>query len=263
MKKVLLIGIVLPLVVFAGAMGTFYLKRYVGNRLDRLVTNVVKGVLDEGAMDVRRRMNSIACEQTALFVMEHMPKVPAFSDKFALLDHSLESIDSRLDGLYCEFGVYKGKTINHIASRTNHTIHGFDSFEGLPETWRTGLPKGAFKMSGLPEVRENVKLHKGWFSDSLPVWAEQHPGPMAFMHLDADLYSSTKTVFDVLGDRVVPGTVIQFDEYFNYPGWQEGEYKAFREFVESRGVEFEYLGYCDQTYQVSVRILRVGLPTGN
>ena len=262
-KKVLLIGIVLPLVVFAGVMGTFHLKRYVGKRLDRLVTNVVKVVLDRDAMDIRRRMDSIACEQTALFVMEHMPKVPAFPDTSAMLDHSLKSVDPQLDGLYCEFGVWTGGTINHIASRTNHTIHGFDSFEGLPETWRTGAEKGTFKMSGLPEVRENVKLHKGRFSESLPVWAKEHPGPMAFMHLDADLYSSTKTVFDVLGDRVVPGTVIEFDEYFNYPGWQEGEYKAFQEFVESRGVEFEYLGYCDRDYQVSVRILRVGSPTGD
>ena len=78
------------------------------------------------------------------------------------------------------------------------------------------------------------------------------------MHMDADLYSSTKTVFDILGDRVVPGTVIVFDEFFNYPGWREGEYKAFQEFVATRRLEFTYIGYCRYDEQVAVKILKVG-----
>ncbi|HTU26619.1 MAG TPA: TylF/MycF/NovP-related O-methyltransferase [Pirellulales bacterium] len=210
--------------------------------------------------DITVAMKRIACEQTARFVMENMATTPSFPDKFALLNRSLEAIDASADGLYCEFGVFEGKTINHIASRTSHTIHGFDSFEGLPENWRTGYLKGTFKLDGLPEVAKNVELYKGWFNESLPGWAADHPGPMAFMHLDADLYSSTKTVFEILADRVVPGTVIQFDEYFNYPGWQEGEYRAFKEFVESRAIQFEYIGYCNTNEQVAVRIESVGAP---
>ena len=105
-----------------------------------------------------------------------------------------------------------------------------------------------------------MKLHKGWFDQSVPVWAKDHPGPIAFAHMDADLYSSTKCVLDLLGDRIVPGTVLQFDEYFNYPGWKEGEYKAFMEFVASRGVKFEYIGYAagGNAQQAAVRILEVG-----
>ncbi len=34
----------------------------------------------------------------------------------------------------------------------------------------------------------------------------------------ADLYSYTKTVRNGLADRIVPGTIIQFDEFFCYPG---------------------------------------------
>ena len=83
---------------------------------------------------------------------------------------------------------------------------------------------------------------------------------MAFMHVDCDLYSSTKTVFDVLGDRVVAGTIIQLDDYFNYPGWQQGEHKAFQEFVESRQLTFEYLGYYRHGAALAVRILTVGSP---
>jgi hypothetical protein len=208
--------------------------------------------------DIQYQMNRIACEQTALFVIEHMLKVPAFPDKYALFEQCLKSIDPKRDGLYCEFGVGSGTTIKHLASKTKHVIHGFDSFEGLPEDWRTGYSKGTFALPALPTVPAHVKLHKGWFNETLPVWAKENPGPMAFMHMDADLYSSTKTIFDILGDRIVPGTVIQFDEYFNYPGWQGGEHKAFTEFVQARNVKFEYLGYCDVHEQVAVRILSIG-----
>jgi hypothetical protein len=262
MKKVLWTCVVLAFVALVGVIAAVFLKPYLGNRFHRLMRTAVQEVLDKDAQDIRRRTYCIACEQTAAFVLEKMPNVAAFPDRFALFDYSLESVDPKLNGLYCEFGVWTGDTVNYIASKTNQTVHGFDSFEGLPETWRTGVEKGKFDMSGLlPEVRQNVKLHKGWFEDSLPAWSEQYSGPIAFMHLDADLYSSTKTVLDILGDRIVPGTIIQFDEYFNYPGWQnKGEYKAFMEFVESREVQFEYLSYCYRHEQVSVRILSVGSP---
>lgn len=245
---------VLVLAACLGVLATDYLEA----RTQQVVKTALREVLERDAQDVRRETIRIAREQTAAFVMEHMAKTPAARNKFALLNRSLESVDPELDGLYCEFGVWVGETINHIASRTPHTIHGFDSFEGLPETWRTGFTKGAFRMDGLPKVRENVQLHKGWFDESLPGWAEAHPGPIAFLHMDADLYSSTKTVLDILGDRIVPGTVIQFDEFFNYPGWQDGEFKAFNEFVADRQIEFEYLGYCPQGEQVAVKILSVG-----
>jgi hypothetical protein len=71
------------------------------------------------------------------------------------------------------------------------------------------------------------------------VFAKQHSGPFAFAHLDADLYSSTKTVFDHLGDWFVPGTIVVFDEYFGYYGWQHHEHKAFQEFLAQSGLSFE------------------------
>ena len=256
--------VMLTLVASVGLLATLSLRGYPDRSTEEVISRRVEAALEHDAKDIARRMDRIACDQTALFVLSQMPKTPSFPDKYALLDHSLAAVGVDSGGLYCEFGVYTGTTINYIAERApGETIHGFDSFEGLPETWRTGFAEGTFKTSGLPEVRRNVELHKGWFDESLPVWADAHPGPIAFMHLDADLCSSTKTVLDLLGDRIVPGTVIQFDEYFNYPGWQEGEYKAFCEFVESRQVEFEYLGYCARHEQVSVRVVQVGSPGEN
>jgi hypothetical protein len=159
----------------------------------------------------------------------------------------------------CEFGVASGTTIRFIASRTGRTVHGFDSFEGLPEDWGHHLPAGTFKQANLPEVPENVKLHKGWFSESIVPFKEQYQGPVAFLHMDADLYSSTRTTLDLLADRIVTGTVIQFDEFFNYSGWQRGEHKAFMEFVDDYKVTFTYIGFCGGTGgQVAVKIDSIG-----
>jgi hypothetical protein len=198
----------------------------------------------------------IACEESAKFINEFMPKVPSFADRFFLLKESIHNVDKKINGLYCEFGVGSGGTINYIASLVDVQIHGFDSFEGLPEDWRDGFQKGAFKMDTLPEVRPNVVLHKGWFNESLPKFKEAYIAPLSFLHMDADLYSSTKTVFEILGDRIVPGTVIQFDEFFNYPCWKDNEYKAFMEFVESHKVKYQFIGYSlDQ--QVAVKIIEI------
>jgi hypothetical protein len=207
--------------------------------------------------DLRRESQRVALQESAIFLNRHLTKARSFGSKFELMEYSLGSIPKEAKGNYCEFGVYKGETIDFIASKTASEVHGFDSFEGLPEDWREGFDKGTFKLPGLPEVRANVRLHKGWFDASVPVWMKKYPQPVVFAHMDADLYSSTKCVLDLLAERFVPGTVLQFDEFFNYPGWQEGEYKAFTEFVATHQVDFEYLGYVYNHEQVAVRIKSV------
>ena len=143
-----------------------------------------------------------------------------------------------------EFGVYKGASIRHIAKkRPDKTIHGFDSFYGLAEDWVTN-PAETFSLDGkLPSVPSNVRLHQGYFDQSLPKWLEEHPDPMAFVHIDCDLYSSTVTVLDCLKDRFQPGTVIVFDDYFNFHNWKLDGHKAFCEFVRQEKITFNYLGY--------------------
>jgi hypothetical protein len=106
----------------------------------------------------------------------------------------------------------------------------------------------------LPEVRPNVHLIKGWFDQSLPVFLESHPEKVDFLHIDSDLYSSARTVLTLLRDRIEPGTAIVFNEFFNYPGWKNGEYKAFNEFISQTGLGYEWLSYCCYDEQVAVRI---------
>ncbi len=203
-------------------------------------------------IDAMRQYQSL--QETVAFIDTNLPLTPSFPDRFQLMQFALSQSRVR-DGLVCEFGVHQAESINHIARwKPEAEIHGFDSFEGLPEEWQSNIGKGAFALATLPKVAPNVRLHKGWFDQTLPLFSQRFPRPIAFLHVDADLYSSTKTIFDVLGDQIVPGTIIQFDEYFNYPGWQQHEHRAFREFCEERAVSFEYLGFARCGEQIAVKI---------
>lgn len=161
-------------------------------------------------------------------------------------------------GLLLEFGVYKGSTINRIAAAYRESqIFGFDSFEGLPENWgRTDMifDKGAFTLEGnLPPVRSNVTLVKGWFNETLPRFLEEHPGPISLLHIDCDIYSSTKTVFDLTKTRIQDGCVIVFDELINYPGFEEHELKAWQELLAETGMSWEWVGMNGDVQTHSIR----------
>ena len=203
---------------------------------------------------IQYNTQQVAFQSTAQYVIKNMPKVPTFQKYLDILTFALQNVS--VEGLYLEFGVYTGRTINHISSLVpNHTVYGFDSFEGLPCTWRTGFEKGAFKTNKLPDVNSNVVLIKGLFEETLQDFCQKHSENCSFIHIDSDLYRSAKCIFDVLKDKICSGTIIVFDEYFNYPGWEEGEHRAFMEFVSESKFEFEYIGYVDIHEQVAVRIL--------
>ena len=217
----------------------------------------VQEALDFAALHPTRVLRQRAIAETVEFIAANLPDALSFYTARQVLRHCLAQVPA--EGMVLEFGVFRGGTINYIArALPGREIHGFDSFEGLPTAWTgTGHDRGAFSAGGnLPSVPAHVRLHKGYFDASLPPWAAQHPGPVALLHVDCDLYSSTRTIFDVIGERLVPGSIVVFDEYFGYPGWQRGEHLAFQEFVQQRGVRFEYL--CHAYYQLAVRITAVG-----
>jgi hypothetical protein len=191
------------------------------------------------------------------FEHAHLSEAADFKGRHQLCRYALSQVAGN-DGLFLEFGVYKGDSINRLAGlKPQVRWYGFDSFQGLPEAWTLGARKGAFDVGGaLPPVRDNVTLSRGFFAETLPPFASEHRGQkIAFLHVDCDLYSATKTIFDALGDMLRPGSIILFDEYFNYPGWQNGEYKAFIEYTTESGQPFEYLGYVRTGGQVAVRLL--------
>ncbi|MBV8777114.1 MAG: class I SAM-dependent methyltransferase [Alphaproteobacteria bacterium] len=210
-------------------------------------------LLDTGRLHPVRERARRALDASVDYIDRHMQAALGFETQRELLDYSLSQV--AVPGHFLEFGVFSGGTIRHIARRKPAlTIHGFDSFEGLPEAWAGfSLGQRAFsRTSRLPRVPGNVALHKGWFSQSLGEWTRRHDGPVAFIHIDCDLYSSTVDIFAALAERLQPGTVILFDEYFNYPGWEQHEFKAWQEFVAARRIEYDYLAYARQ--QVAVRV---------
>ena len=229
----------------------------VGRKLAGQADLVHQAIRYFNSQDLKVHLVHAAGMQTAEFIVENMSKVKSFADKKTYLQHVLAQTENR-NGLFMEFGVYKGETINIISAAVPDKIfYGFDSFEGLPEDWRHdywNFAKGKFNLNGkMPQVNSNVRLVKGWFNETLPAFVKEHAEPCAFIHVDCDLYSSTKTIFDNLKDQIVSGTVIAFDEYFNYPGWQQGEHKAFMELVAEKGFEFEYIARTDLA-QVAVKI---------
>lgn len=145
------------------------------------------------------------------------------------------------NGLYMEFGVYKGGTINYLSSQfPNIQFYGFDCWEGLPEAWRPGFGKSAFK-SAPPQVNKNVTLISGLFENSLPPFLDSHEGSCSFIHIDCDLYSSTTSVLNALAHRIKEGTVILFDELLFYIGFKFGELKALNEFLEKSSLKYRIL----------------------
>ena len=191
------------------------------------------------------------------YVANNMKNISSVDSKYKVLN--IAAKNTKIDGLILEFGVYKADTLNFISKLFEQKqVYGFDSFQGLPEFWRDGFDSRSFAITTLPKVNNNVSLIEGWFDKTIPQFLKSiGGGDIMFLHVDCDLYSSTKTIFNLLKGRIVEGTVIVFDEYFNYDGWEKGEYLAFQEYVKENQIKYEYLTYNHLHEQVAVIILKV------
>ncbi|QFS83874.1 Macrocin O-methyltransferase [Roseivivax sp. THAF40] len=191
---------------------------------------------------------------------EAMSGAMLFSEKRQIRKYCLAQAVARrgADGLFAEFGVWRGHGVNLFAKQLpDAIIWGFDSFEGLEEDW-TGHAKGGqagrFTLRGqLPEVAANVRLVKGWVQDTVPGWlADQGSAPILFAHLDLDTYTPTRFVLEALRPRLVRGTVLLFDELYGYPGWRHHEWKALQEVLPDGA--YRFLAFSEQA--VGIEILK-------
>ncbi|MBD3763413.1 MAG: class I SAM-dependent methyltransferase [Rhodobacterales bacterium] len=193
---------------------------------------------------------------------DHMVRAMLFPRKGALRRWALAQAlqPAPAPGLYAEFGVWRGNGVNLFARELaphGLRIWGFDSFEGLEEDWtgqRRGREKGGFSLQGeLPAVEANVDLVKGWVQDTVPGWLADHAGqPVRFAHLDLDTYTPTAFVLRAIEPRLVPGSVLLFDELYGYPGWRLHEYRALTEVLDPARCSF--IAFSDQA--VAIRIDR-------
>lgn len=135
--------------------------------------------------------------------------------------------DHPVPGVLCEFGVYQGLGLEHIAERSKINlgggipIYGFDTFEGMPKTavtlgdncaevWRPG----GYSDTSLEAVQARVPeahLIQGKFGD-LTALKDYGIGWVRFARLDCDLYESYRDALFLLSSHILPGTVLLFDE---------------------------------------------------
>jgi hypothetical protein len=140
--------------------------------------------------------------------------------------------------LYLEFGVWEGLSMRYwskLLSGANATLHGFDSFEGLPEKWTITFGEKAFAVGGaVPQIDDDrVEFFVGWFDETLPHY-EPPPHDLLIVNFDADLYSSTKTALGAIDSIIKPGALIYFDEFSD----RMHELRAFDEYINRTGKQF-------------------------
>lgn len=162
-----------------------------------------------------------------------------------LLHRVLEQYIVDAKGLFVEFGVYTGTSINIIARRLQAVgggrVYGFDSFSGLPSTWQGGsllpdfqdLPAGYFRLPQAPRVEHNVRLMIGLFNETVPRFARglsaaaiKPNQTFALVHLDADLYHSTWEALIVILPLLTSGCILVIDDFLNFPGFLDSALKA-------------------------------------
>lgn len=186
-------------------------------------------------------------------LLPHCPEPPRlFGLSASLLRFAMEQ--AGVQGLVLEFGVRRGTSITVLAGVAGQEVHGFDSFEGLPQGWQNE-PAGVMTTgAALPPVPANVSLHAGWFEDILDPFLAAHVGPVRLVNVDSDIYASARFVLDRLKGRIRPGTVLVFDEFIGNRTWAEDEFKAFAEYVGETGVRWRVLALAPFTKQVAVVI---------
>ena len=126
----------------------------------------------------------------------------------------LESKPERYVGL--EFGVAWGYCSNWWLTRSEKLIewHGFDTFTGLPEKWRS-YPRGYFSNNGnVPNINdERVIWHKGLVEDTITeLPSELILNNSLLIIFDLDLFKPTMHCINYLRKYLKPGDLIYFDE---------------------------------------------------
>lgn len=174
-------------------------------------------------------------------MLNEILSAPLFANPRALREYGV-NMSKSVPGIVAEFGVFEGNTLRELVSWTDRSVIGFDSFAGLPAAWN-GFSQYHFATQ-LPYV-EGATILAGLFSETLPSFSMNNHNLFSFVHIDCDLYMSTKDIFTLAKNLFQKGTVIVFDEFYNYPTYRDHEMKAFSEFIEITGYRYRVIGRTD------------------
>ena len=225
---------------------------------------------EEEAQDIldqlRRHESPIACLVDSWgYVRWHTRMVPkedlnVYRGTRDMLEIALQEAQPLIEagGLVTEFGVASGRSMRMTQEilPLDVPIHGFDTFTGLPQAWGNE-PRGAYSTGGvIPNIGGNVVFHKGLFSDTIkPFLDASGDAVLAYANIDCDLYSSTLDILESFHGRIVPGTILIFDEYICHPTWRQDEFRAWRECCKRFGWKYEYLAFSLSSKQAVVRVI--------
>lgn len=182
--------------------------------------------------------------------------VPQFPERMAL--HEFVSAQCGGDAIdYLEFGVWRGETLKKWLSMNGNPqsrFFGFDSFEGLPEDWEKGQPKGTFSTNGsVPDVSDSrASFVVGWFNETLYGFIEHYALERRLVvHIDCDLYSSTLFVLAALDRHLPSGAIVVFDDFHSLTH----EFAAWLDYRRSFGRKWAPLASTGPAGQAAVRLV--------
>lgn len=194
-------------------------------------------------------------KESAEFVKQHLSKAVLFRDMNNIWNYSVHLLNSNknfqsiLKPMAFEFGVFKGESINFFSKALpSYKFYGFDSFEGIKENWfGHHAIKGDMSLSGkMPEVNNNVTLIKGWFDETVPNFIQNLDDDLSsvcFVHVDGDTYEAAYACLFPILPKLRKGTLILFDELYQFPNWKNGEFKALNEITDKFNISFSYIAF--------------------
>lgn len=169
-----------------------------------------------------------------------------------------------LPGDIVETGVFKASTLIRLATfrsffeaTASRTIYAFDAFGKFPcdvvsleadakyacgYDARFGEGLSAAEIDALlaaKGIAGNVHYVEGDICSTMPAFFEERPDlPLAFVHVDVEVYEPTRTILECCWERLVPSGLLLLDDY----NQTTGAAKAIKEFFRGRpGVRFEKL----------------------
>ena len=185
---------------------------------------------------------------SANFIRKHLDGVALFDNKkggyFQFVMSEVQK--NSQSGLWLEFGVRSGVSAKFFAKyalqyASQNRLYGFDAFEGIRDNWSSiSEPAGSFSLNGIvPPPITGCEFVIGWVEDTLPNFLSVHADePIVFAHFDFDVYKPTKFALESIRERLRPGSIIMFDEFHGYPGWEFNEKKALDEVLSPNTYKF-------------------------
>ena len=228
-----------------------YLKKFL-NFVRFIIFQITPPVKSKSIFDIYNEEEKINCYNHFKKYFKNSLFLESKGTREYAIKNALRN-DPNIELTYIEFGVYKGASVNDL-SKYVKKIYAFDSFEGLKEDMVGNTEAiGTFNLNKeVPNLNKNVVPIVGWIQDTLDNFLEKQNPKINFVHIDVDTYETSKFILSKIKKYLVPNATILFDELYNFPGWEVGEYKALKEEFDETEYAFKVFSIDDQKTVITV-----------